>query len=240
MTTFENVSPAAIERAPALIRDQVASYLRDAITSFSLRPGSLLVEREVCAATSTSRATVREAFRQLESEGIVVSEPGRGTFVATLTRDDARQIYEVRAVLEGLAVRLFTAYASADQIDELRRAAEAMRPMVDDPAAMLTQKTVFYDILFVGARNEELRRLWEGTRRRATLVRATSLSIPGRAATSFAEIEAIVEAIADRDATRAEQLCVAHIDSAAASIFGAEDSHFAATADQGKPANRVS
>lgn len=232
MASLENTVPATIERAPTLIREQVATYLRDAITSFKLRPGSTLVEREICQATSTSRATVREALRQLESEGLVVSEQGKGSVVRTLTRTDMWEIYDVRAVLEGLACRRFAVNATDEQIEDLRAVVAAMVTSVDDPEAMLKQKTVFYDALFAGAGNAELRRLVAGIRQRATLVRATSLSIPGRAPKSLVEIQALTDALAARDGKRAEKLAIAHIESAAQAILNASDSHFAPANDQ--------
>jgi GntR family transcriptional regulator, trigonelline degradation regulator len=227
MAGLKGMSPIALERPTVLIRDQVAAYLRDAITAFRLRPGTTLVEREICEATGTSRATVREALRQLESEGLVVADGGRGMAVASLTRAETRQIYEVRGVLEGLATRLFTATADDEHITALRGVVDEMSGMTDDPAAMLVKKSEFYEVLFAGAGNDELYRLWSSTRRRATLVRATSLSIPGRARTSLTEIQAIVDAIEAREPDRAAQLCVAHIEAAAEAILTAEDSHFA-------------
>lgn len=228
MNSLRDALPAAIERPTTLIREQVAAYLRDAITSFQLKPGTLLVEREICAATGTSRATVREALRQLESEGMVVSEVGKGTVVASLTKDEARNIYQVRGVLEGLATRLFTNLASDAQVGRLADIVAAMGELTGDPARMLEAKTEFYDVLFDGAGNDELRRLWAATRRRATLVRASSLSIPGRPEQSLGEIRAIMDAITARDADLAAERSSVHIDLAATAILGAEDSFFAA------------
>jgi len=227
VTTLKSVT---LERPSTLIRDQVAAYLRDAITSCELKPGSVLVEREICEVTGTSRATVREALRQLQSEGMVVSEVGRGTIVASLTQAEARQIYEVRGALEGLAARLFTTNASETQVEDLSASVERMSEWLDDPDRMLETKAAFYEILFLGAGNAELRRLWDSTRRRATLVRATSLSIPGRPPQSLSEIRAIMAAIRDREPDEAERRTAEHIQAAAAATLGADDSLFAGAA----------
>ncbi|MEU0497028.1 GntR family transcriptional regulator [Mycobacterium sp. NPDC006124] len=218
--------PATVTRAPALIRDQVASYLRGQITSMRLAPGTVLIEREICEATTASRATVREALRQLESDGLVSSEPGKGTVVAMLSKQEAMDIYDIRAQLEGLACRLFAKNATPADVEALIDTVDRLRPTVDDPAAMLQAKVDFYNALFVGARNSELPRMLEGLRRRITLLRVSSLSTPGRPLESLREIEAIRDALVKRDGQLAEQLCKQHIDAAATAILAAQGAHF--------------
>ncbi len=81
--------------------------LRDAILSLRLAPGTRLVEREMVDRIGVSRTGVRAALQSLESEGLVV-RGRRGVFsVAAVSRDEARQIYEVRAALEPAMARLF-------------------------------------------------------------------------------------------------------------------------------------
>lgn len=218
-TAFED---AAITRAPALIRDQVADQLRQAIVEMRLRPGQLLVERELCEATTASRATVREALRQLQSEGLVESTVGKGTVVTRLSQQEATQIYEVRASLEGLAGKLFAQYATPDQLAALNDAVTAVEDAIKDTARMLRAKTTFYDVLIEGSRNDELRRILQGLHARATLVRATSLSRPGRAQHSVDEIKAIAAAAAAGDPEETSRLCVEHIRMAAAAAFDGE------------------
>ena len=69
-------------------------------------PGSRLVPEEIAAGLGMSRMPVREAFRRLATEGLVVIQPNRGCRVSSLTISDIAEIYEMRAVLEGLAARL--------------------------------------------------------------------------------------------------------------------------------------
>lgn len=216
---FEDIS---ITRAPALIRDQVADHLRRAIVEMRLQPGQLLVERELSDATTASRATVREALRQLQSEGLVTSTVGKGTVVTHLTSAEATQIYEVRASLEGLAGRLFAQNATQAQLDALWLAVGEIEETVDDPARMLQAKASFYDVLIEGSGNDELRRILEGLHARATLVRATSLSRPGRPQRSVEEIKAIAQAAQARDPERTAELCVEHITRAAESARSGE------------------
>ena len=205
-------------RSPLLLRDQVASYLRESILHLALAPGTPLVEREVCAATGASRATVREALRQLESEGLVRSMQGKGTIVAGLTDLEAQQLYEIRGQLEGLAARLFVERAPDSLVRALQNHLVELELVVDEPAEMIRVKTEFYDILFSGAGNGELERIVLGLRQRITIAQSNSLSVPGRGRQSLKELRGIVEAIARRDADEAFRLTLEHISEASRAI----------------------
>lgn len=129
--------------------------------------------------------------------------PGRGTCVAGLERDEALHLYELRAVLEGIAGRFFAQRASDEEHSALAQAVAIIRSERSDARAMLRAKQEFYDVLFNGARNPELYKVLAGLHRRIALLRAASLSVPGRAEQSVQELEAIVAAVNSRDAERA-------------------------------------
>lgn len=215
-----------IRRAPALAREQVASYLRDGITSLALPAGTPLVEREIGEATTASRTTVREALRQLEAEGLVQVDPGRGAFVKQLTRREVREIYAVRAQLEGLLCTLFAENASDAQLVKLRGAFESMRTRLADPANIINAKDQFYATLYEGADNMEAQRLLQGLGRRIRLCQTTSLSTAGRPQKMLEEIELILEAIERRDADAARDRCIEHIEAAAATLMESPDARF--------------
>ena len=196
-----------------------------------LPAGALLIERELCEATTASRATVREALRQLESEGLIISEVRKGTYVATLSREEAQEIYQIRARLEGLACRLFSENADSSQLGQLVSAVDRLSKTVNVPASMLAEKAKFYDILFDGAGSTELRRILGGLRQRITLLRGNSLSVPGRPQQSLVEIQGIRDAIVARDGELAEQLCIQHIAAAAAVMLAYPRAHFRDSTD---------
>jgi len=175
----------------ALVREQVVSILRDAIVQMEFLPGQQLVERELCDMTQASRPSIREALRQLESEGLVESRNGRGAVVAALSRAQAEQLYEVRAELEGMAAEWFTRRASEEQRDE------------------------FHRVLTEGAGNAFLGAALAGLQRRVSRLRALTLSSPGRPAQSLAEISAIVAAIDAGDALQARRIALVHVEEAA-------------------------
>jgi DNA-binding GntR family transcriptional regulator len=92
-----------IAPAAAPVRQQVAEVLRFAITSGRFAPGQRLVEKGLCELTGVSRASVREAPRQIETTGMIETLPNRRPSVTRLSRQDAASIYEVRDALDALA-----------------------------------------------------------------------------------------------------------------------------------------
>src|ERR1700679_3003094 len=84
----------------------IADALRAAIVEGSLLPGEPLRQDAIARQFSVSAIPVREAFRQLESEGWVTTEPNRGASVSLQSADEAREIYEIRASLESLGIGL--------------------------------------------------------------------------------------------------------------------------------------
>jgi DNA-binding GntR family transcriptional regulator len=105
------VSDAAVDhydgrRATRSVREQVADALREAIVSGDLRPGERLGQERLCALFGVSPGPVREALRQLESEGLVEHFPNRGTFVLDVSEDElSRVLIPVRIVLESEAFK---------------------------------------------------------------------------------------------------------------------------------------
>jgi DNA-binding GntR family transcriptional regulator len=93
-----------VSNVAAPVRLQVAASFRSAILSGRFQPGDRLIEKDLCDLTGASRTSVREALRQLETEGLVQLVPNKGPIVASIDPKQARSIYQVRAVL-GFVVR---------------------------------------------------------------------------------------------------------------------------------------
>ncbi|OMH37101.1 GntR family transcriptional regulator [Tersicoccus sp. Bi-70] len=201
----------------APIREQVASILRNAIVEMRLLPGQLLVERQLCEMTSASRPSVREALRQLEAEGLVESQNGRGTYVSVASPELARQVYAVRAELEGLAAELFTQNADDEErtrfsaaVDELDVAVQTFSG-AEQSMEILRRKNDVYEILFAGAHNPILQQLVETLQRRVNQLRALTLAQPGRPESSLHEIRDLRDAIDARDAALARARATSHV-----------------------------
>lgn len=196
------------------VREQTIEALRRSILNFDLRPGQRLIEREFIEKLGISRTTFREAIRELAAEGLLTVVAQKGARVSAPTLEDATDLYEVRAALECLIVTRFVQRADEREVRQLRAAVRNFKRVsarTADTLELLKAKELFYEVLVRGARSAALQQLLEGIKVRVHLLRATSLSQPGRVAETVSELEAIVSAIAGRDADRAAQLCSEHV-----------------------------
>lgn len=211
-----------VERVAAPLRHSVTESIRYAIAIGRFRAGERLPERGLCEMTGVSRTLVREALRQLESEGLIQVLPHRGPVVARVTAEQARGIYQVRAELEGLACRLFAEGASEAQRLALHAAFERLKASFDDadPLARLRAKNHFYDCLMEGSGNEALGISLRMLNARVMLLRATSLQVPGRSRHSIAELAELMAALDARDGARARAAAVHHVRMAAEAAIG--------------------
>jgi len=189
--------------------------LRKAILSLHLKPGEKLTERELCELTGVSRPLMREALRDLEAQGLISNVPHRGPAVAMLTRDDARDIYEVRSALEPMAARLFVERATDGQVDELVAMASRCRQAMAqrNVLAVIDALEGFYKTLFTGAGNQMAAMLAgmlyskAGLLRAVTFHRQTDLD----AKRSMAHIARIATAVRSRDADAAAATCLMQV-----------------------------
>ncbi len=206
-----------VARFAAPLRHGVVESIRTAIALGRFRAGQRLPERALCDLTGVSRTLVREALRQLESEGLVTVLPHRGPIVAGLTPEQAEGIYEVRCELEGLASLLFAQRADAQARAALQAALEGLKSasLAADPIAWLTAKTHFYDCIIAGSGNAAVGQSLHLLNCRITVLRATSLEAPGRAEQSIAELGALVEALMARDGASARDAARHHVRMAA-------------------------
>lgn len=100
-------------------KNEAYEYLKEAIINNDFTQGAPLREMEIAAKLKMSRSPVREALRDLESEGIVISHPGRGTFVATITPYDVEEIYELRTMFEEYALRKAFNRITTEELDQV-------------------------------------------------------------------------------------------------------------------------
>ena len=198
---------------PGSLRGQVEEYLREAIVSGRLKPGTRLVERDLCSRMGISRPSLREAMRLLEAEGLVRHLPRRGPVVAAISPSEARDVYAMRALLEGFVVREFVRLASAQALSELVAAAARLHEEAacGDKGRLLSAKSRLYDVLMAHCGNELVVKILRRETARIALLRATSLARPDRLPRSVQEIDALVQAICQRDAELAQQLAQEHV-----------------------------
>jgi DNA-binding GntR family transcriptional regulator len=144
-------------------RNQLLRALREAIIVGALKPGDRIVERDVAERTGISRGPVREAVRQLEQEGLVVSVPYRGTEVASVSQEEIEQILvPIRLVLERFAFRHALPLMSDKDFEELEKIVEALRHAArnDDLAGVVDGDVRFHELVFARANQPHCAQVW--------------------------------------------------------------------------------
>jgi DNA-binding GntR family transcriptional regulator len=214
-----------LRRSTAPLRELALEELREAIIAGRLAPGARLIERELIAMLEVSRTVVREALRQLQSEGLIAEDAKKGMVVRNLGVAEARDLYAIRALLEGLAARLFVEHAEPAQVkrlaDSLERTAEAYRH--GDPRRILRVKNQFYECLFAGAGSEALSSMLAMLHARISRWRSVGLGHPNRSPNrsreSVRNLRALLAAIERRDGARAEAIMREETSLAAAEVL---------------------
>ena len=113
---------------PRKLAADAAEILREQILTGNLRNGTHLVEAKLASRLGVSRGTIREALKMLSAEGLVDEEPRRGAFVVMLDRKDVREIYDLRAAIEGRAAYLLAARRDPGALDGLTARLRRYRP----------------------------------------------------------------------------------------------------------------
>ncbi len=191
--------------------EQVVEELRWAILGGTLAPGTPLVLAELAAKLGVSRTPIREAIRDLAGEGLVDFDSYRSSVVHTPTPAEAQEVYDLRLLLEPLAVRSAVQHATDA---ELARAGELQRAMAgcDDPSRWVLLNRDFHAALLEPAASSKLRGVLASLRDAATIHVALSLRAdPSQRAASDDQHAAMLEAHARRDAKLAVELTIAHL-----------------------------
>ena len=129
------------------VQELVLESVRQAILSGVIAPGARLRQEELAELFGTSRIPVREALRALEYEGLVASEPHRGFTVTTLDADDIEEVYELRILLEGQAVRLAIPMMTDEDLIDLEQLFGRMQS-ASTPDEQLAARERFYTRLY--------------------------------------------------------------------------------------------
>jgi DNA-binding GntR family transcriptional regulator len=203
------VDPAA----SALSAQRLAyAYIRDRIRAGTLAGGERVVPEAIASELSISRMPVREAIRQLDSEGLVTIRPNRGAVVTILTPDEVRELFEMRSVLEGLAARKASLLMDDDTEDQLFLILRRMRRAIETSVDLLIQQhDAFHDAIaqraggtWLTAENRRLRTAVEPYLR-------IYFTLPDKAQSTTDEHAALLDVLLSRDPERAEAAMREHV-----------------------------
>ncbi|MFI7704079.1 GntR family transcriptional regulator [Nonomuraea sp. NPDC049480] len=197
------------------IQSRVIAEMRERIISGELEPGTNLSEIALAEAFGVSRTPVREALKQLQTEGLVEIRPRVGTFVRAPSRREITELFQMKELLEGAAARLLAQRGRVPELDALQAnvaAADAAVAAGDrDRYAALVQE--FHDLLITGADNAKLEAHYRILMNQLAYQRLvhTSLAQPGRLTQSDSEHRHVVELIAAKDGDSAERVMREHV-----------------------------
>ncbi|MBE9604473.1 GntR family transcriptional regulator [Acetobacteraceae bacterium H6797] len=194
------------------LRSVLEDRLRTAILTGRFAPGQRLPERELCELTGASRASVREALRQLSAEGLVVIQPHRGPSVAAITEKDASELYSLRGVLMGYAARLFAQSRPPAALAAMHEAVEALAQAAkrDDVKAIVLAGDAFHDAIAEGCGHGVLRQTLQTLHNRIALLRNMAMARPARVRQGLAAYRRIAAAIEAGEAGQAEAISIRH------------------------------
>jgi DNA-binding GntR family transcriptional regulator len=187
--------------------------LRAAIVSGRLHPNQRLVEAELTESLGVGRSAVRTALARLEQEGLVEHRRNRGARVRLIDEREAVEILETRSVLEGLVARHAAILADDGDVDDLRSILAEMRRLLDlgDLLGASDAHAVLHQRLLDIAEHATAKRMISTLKSQLVRFQYRTILLPGRSERSFAEHEAIVDAVANTDPLGAERAMRAHL-----------------------------
>ncbi|MBZ6136355.1 MULTISPECIES: GntR family transcriptional regulator [Streptomyces] len=206
----------SVKRLPkASMQARVAGELREMIISGELPPRSSLSEMALSETFGISRTPIREALKQLQTEGLVEIRPRVGTFVAVPSHRDVAELFQMKELLEGAAARLLALRGRVPETERLQgvmtEADEATRAGDTDRYARLVHE--FHELIVVGADNGKLEAHYRTLMNQlayARLVRVT-LAQPGRIHESDHEHHQVLDLIQAKDGNGAERMMREHV-----------------------------
>ena len=197
-----------------LLPERIASTLRNAIVGSVLAPGARLEEQGLAKRLGVSRVPLREAFRVLAGEGLVVIQPNRGAVVSQRSEGELRELFVVRGMFESEAARLLAKARPPAVLDALDAMISDMKRAVrgrqyDEYARIAAQ---FHDLMVAECGNHLIGQLYDRIRTNLRRYQLMMVDLPGSPAKSIREHETILAAIRSGKVAAAARAAAVHVD----------------------------
>jgi DNA-binding GntR family transcriptional regulator len=196
-----------------VFREEIREKLIEDILGGRLLPGSRIVETRIAQQFGVSQGPVREALRDLELFGFVVSSPFRGTQVRQISTDDLLEIYPIRAALEAVAARAAAPLMDDRAFEQLEEILGAMRDAAakEDAHAQANADAAFHHVIIKAAGNRMLEHVWQTMR--LSITTCVTHAVTHRSLTEITERHvALLEALRSGNGERAEAEIRRHIE----------------------------
>ncbi len=197
---------------PITLRERIVDFIKDSVVSGRLKPGERVPEQEIAENFGISRTPIREAFRQLESEGFITVIPRKGAVVSPITDKDVSEFYAIKSLLEGFAARTSCEKLTDRDLKRLESLNASMEKSAEkgDVKGFFKLDAQFHDTFLKACGNEKLCALIHHLVQQFERFRITAMSLPGRMRASVKQHEEIVSAFRRKDAVLVEALVKAN------------------------------
>lgn len=196
------------------LTDEIVDIIRDRILKGEYKIGEKIKENQIATEFKVSRTPIREAFKQLESEGLIDYIPNRGCFAKGFTRDDIEDIYAVRKALEIMAVEWAVNRISDAQIKALQEQSELMEFYTarKDSDKVLELNSAYHDIIYDAAGSRFMAQILRSYKEYIEQTRKVILYEQAYLEEILEEHKLILEAIIARDAEGAKTAMADHLE----------------------------
>ena len=204
------------ENDKSSLRSKVFKALENDILEGIYKPGENLTEIKLSEQLGVSRTPIREAIRQLELEGLVKFVPNKGAVVLGITWEDIQDIYVIRTLIEGLAVRWATEKMTEKEMEALKESVELSEfyTYKNNMENLRKFDSTFHALIYEACKSRPLNHMLTTFHHYVQKARAVSFAIPGRANEALEEHKAILQAMTSRDSASAEKLMIQHVQNA--------------------------
>lgn len=198
---------------PRSMGEVTYNSLKEAIIKGTLAQGEKLIENQLSLQMKVSRVPVREAFKKLERDGLIVKTDQRSFMVKPISKEEIMETFGIRSVLESYATYLATAYLDDELLKKLEDSIENFRQALDggDMEKLSDLNTQFHEIIYKAARSQKLYGLINNFNDFIYRYRRSLLNSPEYARVSLNDHKEMVAAMREKNPKKVERLVRRHI-----------------------------
>lgn len=195
------------------LQEQAYQFIKSKIVNLGFKPGEYITDLQIAESLDISRTPVREAFRILEREGLLIYEAKRGWKVYSLTLDDIKEIFEIKINLESLLSKKAAQCNDAVLRKKLKETIDAMKRAAakEDVNSWVDLDQDLHRLIFLMAGNQRAMNYIENLNDQWNRLRVGFSARTGRISKSILEHEALVSAILEGDSEKAEKATIDHL-----------------------------
>jgi len=196
------------------LTDEIVDIIRDRILKGEYKIGEKIKENQIANELKVSRTPIREAFKQLESEGLIDYIPNRGCFAKGFTRQDIEDIYAVRKALEILAVEWAVKGMTSEQQKNLQDQSDLMEfyTAKKDSKKVLEINTDFHDVIYNATGSRFMAQVLRSYKEYIEQTRKVLIYDQNDLEEIYEEHKAIADAIVNQDVEAAKEAMARHLD----------------------------